>query len=290
MKKPLFANSSFWSKPFVFLRKPGQKWFYIAFFTFFVPFFLLVFQPFGVNNYDPTHKIGLTFLLASLGFGLVCGVTLALYEFLIAPKMFRRNNIMSFVLRLGFGMLLVAAALFLFYNFLGNFHDWRLSSFIGFIRDVFLMAILPVGIIILYLKYRSASLAFQNLKIQPIAQTEGKLIWFAEGNETKKLAITLNDLRFIEAQDNYVAVHYLENNLLKKTLLRATMKKLQLQLQQDRVVRCHRSYIVNLGSVIKITKNNANQYRLYLSDVETSLPVSRSYNSSLGLLLNVHHK
>lgn len=290
MKNLVWKLKNVWNTPVPLLETRREKWFFVLFFTLFVPAFLLIFQPFGVNNYDPTHEIKLVFLLASLGFGLVCGLTLALYEFFLAPLLFKADKLLFFVLRIALGVLLVSGTIFCFYNFLGNFHDWNLVSFLGFIRDVSFMALLPLGIIILYFSYRTTRLEYQNLKIRPLAKPAHRLVWFTEGTAGKKIAIALNDLLYVEAHDNYAAIYHLENDQIKKSLIRATMKKLQEQLKAEGVRRCHRSYLINLTQVIRVERNSNAQYQVQLNLVDEPIPVSRSYSTILQALLDTRHK
>lgn len=64
----------------------------VAIGTFFA-LFLVIFQPFGVNNYNPKHTITVELLLAMGGVG--AGVTLAslINEFGLRPLVFKRASV-----------------------------------------------------------------------------------------------------------------------------------------------------------------------------------------------------
>ncbi len=47
------------------------KWIFVSSVGGFLALFLVVFQPFGVSNYDPNFSIDRTFLLSMLAMGLV---------------------------------------------------------------------------------------------------------------------------------------------------------------------------------------------------------------------------
>lgn len=66
-----------------------------------------------------------------------------------------------------------------------------------------------------------------------------------------KLSIRRENLIVIEAADNYIRVWYFLNEQegLKKIMIRNNLKRLSEQLQDARIVRCHRSYMVNLSHV-----------------------------------------
>ena len=282
-------KKSFWEQPVFQLNTKKYKWNLIIFVSVFVPLFLLIFQPFGVNNFDPTHSISSVFLFSMMGFGLVQGVVLVIYEFVIVPLVFKSRALSSFTIRMATELVLLAASTFLYYNILGNFHDWYFKSFLDFIFNVGLMSIIPFAIIILYFNYRKSQKAYQLLELQPKLALNEKYINLRSLNGKEQLTITLADLLFIEAQDNYVSVHYLEKEIVKRQLLRATMKDVQASLNNDFIIRCHRSFIVNINNVEKVTRDS-HQMKLFLASLSESIPVSRSYIPILETLLDVHHK
>ncbi|RYZ20584.1 MAG: LytTR family transcriptional regulator, partial [Sphingobacteriales bacterium] len=86
---------------------------------------------------------------------------------------------------------------------------------------------------------------------------------------------------YIESSDNYSTVVYLKNNQPVKTLLRSSLSRLETQLSGNAVlVRCHRSFIVNLENVEKVT-GNAQGYKLHLHEGNFQIPVARKYNDTL---------
>lgn len=75
--------------------------------------------------------------------------------------------------------------------------------------------------------------------------------------------VPLYEIRFVEVQKNYVTIHGKEDCSVKRTL-----REMQKELD-GRFFQTHRSYIVNLGFVKKITKND-----VVLKD-GTVIPLSR---------------
>ncbi len=283
------AIQEFLKKEVLFLQSNRDKWSLIIFMAVFVPLFLLVFQPFGVNNFDPTHHISKIFLISMLGFGIVQGLVLTVYEFVIVPFVFKKANCSVFIVRMFLELLLIAFFTFLYYNILGNFHDWYFSSFLDFIFNIILMSLIPLSFIFLYSKYKQTYKAYQLLELQPKLALSEKYINLQSYNGKEKLAITLADLLYIEAEDNYISVFHLEKGMVKKQLLRAKMKDIEANLKSQFIIRCHRSFIVNINTVEKVTRD-AHQMKLYLPHISKSIPVSRSYIPVLEALLDVHHK
>jgi DNA-binding LytR/AlgR family response regulator len=87
-------------------------------------------------------------------------------------------------------------------------------------------------------------------------------------------------LLFIESSDNYCTVVYLENGQLVKPLLRSSLSRLESQIDMPHIVRCHRSYVVNLDRVERVT-GNAQGYKLHLMGGQLQVPVARRYNDTL---------
>ncbi len=224
-----------------------------------------------------------------IGFGLVQGVALIIYEFGIVPLVFKSSRLPAFIIRMGIELILIAAITFLYYNILGNFHDWYFKSFLDFVFNVGLMSIIPIAIIFLYSNYRKSHKAFRQLELQPKLALNEKYIKLQSNNRKDQLTITKSDLLYIEAQDNYISVHYLEKGVVRKKLLRAKIKDVEANLNDDFIIRCHRSFIVNINTIEKVIRD-PHQMQLYLAQVNDPIPVSRSYIPDLEALLDVHHK
>ena len=61
-----------------------------------------------------------------------------------------------------------------------------------------------------------------------------------------RLSIRRENLVLIESADNYVCVYYLNGDKTKKSMIRNTLSRVAEHLQGTRIVRCHRSYLINL--------------------------------------------
>ena len=97
---------------------------------------------------------------------------------------------------------------------------------------------------------------------------------FAE-NDGECVHLPIDQLLFIQSSDNYANIVWLEKTGLKKTLLRSSLKRLSEQIQIPFVIRCHRSFIVNLAKVLSV-EGNARGYRLFLDGYQEAIPVARN--------------
>ncbi len=101
-----------------------------------------------------------------------------------------------------------------------------------------------------------------------------------------RLSVRRENLLLIESADNYVCVWYLNNNVPKKLMVRNTMKHLAEQLSGSRVVRCHRSYMVNID-IIKVLRREKEGIFIELGvDGVPDIPISKSYVENINKWLN----
>lgn len=97
------------------------------------------------------------------------------------------------------------------------------------------------------------------------------------------LTINLEDLLYIQAQDNYSRVVWKEKEQVKHKTLRVTLKKLESQIEDKSVMRCHKSYLVNTHAPFSVS-GNAKGYKLRLKGFADAVPVSRSLGKEIVAL------
>jgi hypothetical protein len=151
--------------------------------------------------------------------------------------------------------------------------------------QVILIGIIPVTIMTMFLKnimlQQNLVVAIHaNQEIQKIKSLKHEvakagnnaITLFSDTSET--LEFNLPDLLFIEADDNYATVYWLDQGQVQKKLLRANLKNLETQLDNSFTIRCHRSYIVNVHAISSVT-GNTNGYKLRIKDTDHFIPVAR---------------
>lgn len=246
----------------------------------FLYFFLLFFQPFGVNNYDPSEKITGTLIFALSLFMGGSSSVLVLNELVVYPlfKPKRRIDQIAWFL---WNYILLTGSSYIIYNILGGWHDLSWASFGEFLINFAVMCILPLVAIIVYLSNRSLrkslSTAYQYPGKAGISNDVIRL--FAE-NEKDALVVKIQNILYIESSDNYVEVHVLEDGIKTKSLLRQSLKRIEEQSLHPALFRCHRSFIINLLHVDRI-EGNRNKLVLKLAYHESSFPVARSVIDTL---------
>ncbi|MEO1653588.1 MAG: hypothetical protein AAFU64_08590, partial [Bacteroidota bacterium] len=181
----------------------------------FVALFLLTFQPFGLGRSDFPYKT-----IFILGFGLVTFVISLIYEFtlflLLRKKEFRIWQ--KIILEMG----LVAGIASGNYSYLILWMQGRYDSGINF--GTMLLATILVGLFPI-----AFSMWFQYLRINSIQQQLNQAPSPAQvpivsvklySDQTKDyFESSTEDLLYLEANDNYTALIYIENQSIQKKLL-----------------------------------------------------------------------
>ena len=112
-----------------------------------------------------------------------------------------------------------------------------------------------------------------SLKDQTAAQSTN-LVHFYDFNGVLRISIEVEKIYYIASQDNYVEIRYEMGGKLLNYLLRCRTTRLEKQLESTPLVRCHRSYIVNVDNVTQFKREKANAF-LVLSHPEAKrIPVS----------------
>lgn len=94
--------------------------------------------------------------------------------------------------------------------------------------------------------------------------------------------IPLSEVVYIESEDDYVMIHTSKGKHLKHQ----TMKFYEQQLDSNKFIRIHRSFIVNVSEINKIEKFGKDSYQVVLKG-GTTLKVSRSRYQELKLKLGI---
>lgn len=112
--------------------------------------------------------------------------------------------------------------------------------------------------------------------IKPIFKEEHSKLEFCNASGESVLIINSQDFYYAESQQNYIDLFYKKHSSDEKMTIRNTMSSLSDQICNDHIVRCHRSYIINLDKVIGVG-GNAQGLKLFIDDSDEYIPVSRTF-------------
>ena len=100
---------------------------------------------------------------------------------------------------------------------------------------------------------------------------------FAQNNK-ESIKIETKNLLYITSQGNYASFFVKDDKEIKEKILRTTLAKIDNAFRDNpKIIRCHKSYIINTNYIEDIT-GNARGYLLSIKDVETTIPVSRNFS------------
>ncbi len=253
-------------------------------FGVFIYIFLLVFQPFGIENIIANK---FTYLI---GFGLV--TTLVMFSIYtiapkIAPKAFdmEKWNIGKEILYIGFTVSLITIFNFEYNSTFGAGFAHQHSLFFYF-PITLAVGFFPVIILVffteIYLnKKHEKTASILSSEIEKERSVEGEVqndeIKIVSDLKNEQLEIKESDLLFIKSEENYCRVTYIDKGKVISLLLRVTLKNIEVQLVMfPDIVRCHRSSIVNKKKISRIS-GNARAYNLHFDNYKETVSVSRSF-------------
>ena len=123
-------------------------------------------------------------------------------------------------------------------------------------------------------------LLLQEQQEYQMANLEAEKVSLMSENNKLALRIHPEEVLLVQSAGNYVEVFYRDNQAVKKELIRNRLKALEEQLRDRDFFHCHKSYLVNLRHIQKVT-GNARNLELTLDSFEERIPVSRSKSADL---------
>ena len=96
-----------------------------------------------------------------------------------------------------------------------------------------------------------------------------------------RLSVRRENLVLIESADNYVCVYYLNGDKTKKTMVRNTLSRVAEHLKGSRIVRCHRSYMINIDHVKILHRDKEGVFIELGIEGMPDVPISRTYADNI---------
>ena len=136
---------------------------------------------------------------------------------------------------------------------------------------VLLILLLPYTILTLYAAYKSKTEELEMLQYELDLSNESTNIYPS--------LVHLHDYK--ESQDNYIKIFYENNGKLCSYMLRSRTKTIEENLAETSMVRCQRSYLVNVMKINHIKKGGKVRYIVLSHDDIKPIPVSKNYFKNL---------
>lgn len=251
----------------------------------------MILKPVGLNLIQDAFEITLFFTLSMAALiALVVYIPPLIFKNYYNPDNWTKGKYFGLIFSI---MLPIAplAALTTYYICVRENIDITISPFqqllIWYVR-VFFVGVFPT--VLFYFMYKNSSLKMSLNEISaslPVDSGVAEETLTLSGSTKESLKILPRDLLFAEVMGNYVTVHYLQNGEVMQKSLRITLSQIMETLDSyPQFVRCHRAFIINISNVTAI-RGNSHAYQLTIHNLETEVPVSKSYTKVIKEKLNI---
>ena len=147
--------------------------------------------------------------------------------------------------------------------------------------------LIPYLIVMLWisLRDRDAQILRLTAKLkqaqEPDEEVQPEMLNFYDERGELKLSVKPEMVYYIESADNYVQIYYMNLGKVEKLMLRNSLKNIEWRFHDKGLVRCHRSYVVNMKNV-RMFRRQEGEVILDFGDERIScVPVSKGYGESI---------
>jgi hypothetical protein len=260
---------------------------FILFTAIFALIFINIYAPFGVDNWLNVTEFQL-FLYSSIVIligMLVIAVSRLLMYLVSRKKSIRYGEYAFWIIGEILSMALVYALIQRFF-LEGGQKDFMVIMR-NTIRITAFIILLPYVIYWLYLSFKEKYVLLEKMNLDHPANTEvlsdikqggtWSMVPFHDEKGILRFSVKRDDLLYLEAADNYVLIHYLDGDKQLKYMIRTTLKRIEEEFSEKNLVRCHRSYMINIDHVKTIRKEKEGLIINFESPVNITIPISKTY-------------
>ena len=265
-----------------YLAKKTTNVYLLMFVTFFSLFFVNVYTPFkdaGWFNDSQYQATSFYSTCVILGGVVVMIISRIIMHFVNRKKLL---SILAYVLWL-FAEIFVIAILYLFISKI-FLHDARPAQIIFQKTLIFIPTILVIPYLISYLfiglktrDIKIKELQSRHFRESHVGREADEVINFMDEKGKLRLSIKRSTILYLESDDNYVKIHYMDNGKSSTAMLRNKLKAMEDELAQYGFARCHRSHMVNLQKVNIISRDKEGLYISFDEEGSTRIPLSKTY-------------
>lgn len=144
------------------------------------------------------------------------------------------------------------------------------------LADLIAILVYPYVLITLFLESDLVT------KYVETGEEESKIRFYDEKHNLK-FVTQAGGILVVQSDENYCNIFYSEGNSVKKFQLRATMRSLEEMCAHHGIIRCHRSYFVNVKRIKALRREKEGVYSIQMDSGEiTEIPVSRRYYDDIA--------
>lgn len=245
--------------------------------------FINIFQPFNSRDWYPDISEFKYFFFSSLI--ILTGMLVVVISRMIMHSYTKKHELFYWQYALYVAGEVLAMSLFytLFAKFVPRSGGERdiLEIFYQSTKNTGWVLLLPYSILWLYFSWREKNNMLKKFTQEEFAVPEIKkkpMIAFPDEKGEIKISVMIENLLYVDSADNYATIHYLNKSKLSHFLIRNSLKWIEENLTKETpLVRCHRSYIVNLD-MVKVLRKTKDGIFLEMDALNTpDIPVSKTY-------------
>ncbi len=228
--------------------------------------------------------------LALLDYGLVSILAAIMYivatHFLYKTYWGNHNWTVGLEILHSLFFLLFVGGVIMIYGYLARISDLSVKNIFTYLLYTMILGFIPVTIrAMLVRNWRLKKDLSETKKINELLarrklSSDEKIIDLQNAASNDILKLSNYDLLYIEATENYITVVWEMNHAIKKQMVRMTMKDAIRTINDPLIVFSHRSFIINLRKVQKVS-SHAGLSTLTLKSTEKSIPLSATYKKPI---------
>lgn len=276
--------------PTYFYSKQNSLWL-VAGTAIFTELFIIIFEPFRARVLIETdwQYLVWTTIVVGVGMAVIClsrwmmnvyasrkGLSVTGYSLWL----FLEVNVMTFI----YSVVMIEA-----FPSIAEEYDW---SFFSLYKDILLGAaftlFIPYTILLLAFAYVNAKNELHSVTGNADGDIEPQMYHFYDEKGDLKLSIRPEMVYYLESADNYVTIYYINGTKLDRMMIRNTLKNIEWRFLDKGLVRCHRSYIINIKKVSVIRRQDSDVVVDFADPHVPTIPISKGYSEQVMSKFSIH--
>lgn len=267
-----------------FIYSKANQIFMILFVPLFALIFIGIYRPFDFDMVGDIINVDISLEALVLLVALIMaasGMAIGAISRLIMGAYTKRHTLtyLGYILWI-LGEIAVMATLFTLFSFFTDIAKPIPELFRNSFTKTALIVFIPYTLSYIYFILKDKVRELRALR-QQIDRDETVLqkayIQILDEKGEMRISIRRENLVMIESADNYVCVYYLSDQKVKKSMVRNTLNRVAEHLQGTRIVRCHRSYMINLDHAQVLHRDKEGIFIELGIDGLPNVPISRTY-------------
>lgn len=257
-----------------------NSWWLVAGTAIFGELFIIIFEPFRARTLVDNDWEYLLWTTVVVAMGMaVIGISRWLMHVYGERKGLSKAGYGVWIfLEVSIITLIYSLMIMLVFSHIAEQYEW---SFFSLFRDILLgtafTLLIPYTILLLIFAYRNAKSELTHTAGNAGGQLPPEMYRFYDERGELKLSVKPDMVYFLESADNYVTIHYMNGSKLDKLMIRNTLKNIEWRFRDKGLVRCHRSYIINIHKVSVLRKQDCDVVVDFADERVPAIPISKGY-------------